>query len=220
MGGGPFGMARLAHLLHQRLTPSMGERPGRPTDATWDNRPKVPMSEATQQRIAEIAEAISTPERRVSPMQVAAHLLEEAVGRIDAKGEVHLPEGNGAENRVISETMPVAPMAKAEPAAPEATGSMASASVRAKGARAAGCRQGKRETNEGQARSESPWARLQLNRRLNQARYLGHGGNKAAARQYQAGWAWSFAPNVSRNPLSCSASTRFSFAACSAFRSV
>src|SRR5437764_13934622 len=82
VGGGPFGMARLAHLMHQRLTPSQGERPGRPTDSTWASRPKVPMSEATQGRLAEIAEAMSAPQRRVSPMQVAAQLLEEAVGRV------------------------------------------------------------------------------------------------------------------------------------------
>ena len=32
VGGGPFGMARLAHLMHERLTPSRGERPAaRPT---------------------------------------------------------------------------------------------------------------------------------------------------------------------------------------------
>ena len=85
VGGGPFGMARLARLMHQRLTPGQGERPGRPTDSTWASRPKVPMSEATQRRLAEIAEAMSTPERRVSPMQVAAQLLEEAVGRVEAK---------------------------------------------------------------------------------------------------------------------------------------
>src|SRR5947209_6074241 len=82
--GGPFGMARLAHLMHQRLTPSQGERPGRPTDSTWASRPKVPMSEATQRWLAEIAEEISTPQRRVSPMQVAAQLLEEAVNRVRA----------------------------------------------------------------------------------------------------------------------------------------
>ena len=87
VGGGPFGMARLAHLMHQRLTPSQGDRPGRPTDATWASRPKVPMSEATQRRLAEIAEAMSTPGRRVSPMQVAAQLLEEAVLRVRTEGE-------------------------------------------------------------------------------------------------------------------------------------
>jgi hypothetical protein len=83
--GGPFGMARLAHLMHQRLTPSKGERPGRPTDATWESRPKVPMSAATRRRLGEIAAALSTPERQVSPMQVAAQLLEEAVGHVPAR---------------------------------------------------------------------------------------------------------------------------------------
>lgn len=82
VGGGPFGMARLAHVMHERLTPSRGERPGRPTNPNWVTRCKVPMSEATLQRLTELAEAMSTAERKVSPMQVAAQLLEEAVGRI------------------------------------------------------------------------------------------------------------------------------------------
>jgi hypothetical protein len=82
VGGAAFGMARLAHLLHQRLTPGHGERPGRPTDSTWVHRPKVPMSEATFQVLTQVAEAMSTPERKVSPMQVAAHLLEEAVSQV------------------------------------------------------------------------------------------------------------------------------------------
>jgi hypothetical protein len=83
VGGGPFGMARLARIMHQRLTPSVGERPGRPTDATWACRPKVPMSAATRRRLAEIAATMSTPDRRVSPMQVAAQLLEMAVAGVE-----------------------------------------------------------------------------------------------------------------------------------------
>jgi hypothetical protein len=79
VGGGAYGMARLAHILHQRLTPSQGERPGRPTDGSWECRPKVPMSRVTERKLAEIAERISTSERKVSPMQVAAQLLEEAI---------------------------------------------------------------------------------------------------------------------------------------------
>lgn len=81
-GGGAFGAARLARLaksLRARLEPSEGRRPGRPTDASWVHHPKVPMSEQTAQRLARLAELASTPERRVSPMQVAAQLLEEAV---------------------------------------------------------------------------------------------------------------------------------------------
>src|SRR5712692_783348 len=82
VGGGPFGMARLAHILHQTLTPSQGERPGRPTNPHWTTRCKVPMSEATLQNLTQLAENLSTPERKVSPMQVAAQLLEEALGQV------------------------------------------------------------------------------------------------------------------------------------------
>jgi len=86
VGGGAFGMARMAHLLHERLTPSSGERPGRPTSAEWVRRPKIPMSEKTAKKLAALAAAISTPQRKVSPMQLAAHLLEEAVSRVSNTG--------------------------------------------------------------------------------------------------------------------------------------
>src|SRR5438105_3327998 len=87
VGGGPFGMARLARILHQRLTPSQGERPGRPTSPDWATRCKVPMSEATLAKLAQMAEEMSTSERRVSPMQVAAQLLEEALGHVRGQTE-------------------------------------------------------------------------------------------------------------------------------------
>jgi hypothetical protein len=96
VGGGPFGMARLARIMHRRLTPSQGERPGRPTDAAWENRPKVPMTDATHRRLTQIAEQLSTPERRVSPMQVAAQLLEEAVARVPINAEVNNKEAEPA----------------------------------------------------------------------------------------------------------------------------
>jgi len=86
VGGGAFGMARLAHLLHERLTPSQGERPGRPTDASWRVRPKVPMSKTTRAKLKKLAERISSPQRKVSAMQVAAYLLEEAVARAEQAG--------------------------------------------------------------------------------------------------------------------------------------
>jgi hypothetical protein len=82
VGGGPFGMARLARIMHQHLAPSQGERPGRPTNPNWEIRPKVPMSAATAEKLAAIAKALSTPRRKVSAMQVAAQLLEEAIGRV------------------------------------------------------------------------------------------------------------------------------------------
>jgi hypothetical protein len=78
-GGGVFGMARLARILSERLQPSQGRRPGRPTDPSWVVQGKVPMSEATKARLTELATELSTEGRRVSPMQVAAQLLEETV---------------------------------------------------------------------------------------------------------------------------------------------
>jgi hypothetical protein len=86
VGGGAFGMARLAAILHERLTPSEGERPGRPTDAGWEIRPKVPMSKATQRKLKQLAEQASKDGRKVSAMQLAAHLLEEAVLRVEQAG--------------------------------------------------------------------------------------------------------------------------------------
>ncbi len=82
LGGGAFGMARMAHILHERLTPSQGERPGRPTNPSWNVRPKVPMSTATARKLARIAAAVSNSDRKVSAMQVAAQLLEEALLRV------------------------------------------------------------------------------------------------------------------------------------------
>jgi hypothetical protein len=81
-GGGAFGAARLGRIvteLQARLEPSEGLRVGRPTDATWVRHPKIPMSESTERRLARLAERASTPERKVSPMQMAAQLLEDAV---------------------------------------------------------------------------------------------------------------------------------------------
>jgi hypothetical protein len=81
-GGGAFGAARLARFvadIQARLQPGQGIRPGRPTDASWVRHPKVPMSEATRQRLARLAELGSTGGRKVSPMQIAAQILEEAL---------------------------------------------------------------------------------------------------------------------------------------------
>lgn len=79
VGAGAFGAARLARILQVRLEPSRGQRPGRPTDSSWTRHPKVPMSEQVERRLVELAKHASTSERRVSPMQVAAQLLEDAV---------------------------------------------------------------------------------------------------------------------------------------------
>jgi hypothetical protein len=82
VGGGAFGAARLPKLieeLKEQLRPSVGIRPGRPTNPKWVRHPKVPMSKETERKLEELAERISSQDRKVSPMQLAARLLEEAV---------------------------------------------------------------------------------------------------------------------------------------------
>jgi hypothetical protein len=84
MGGGAFGMSRLAAILRARLEPSQGRRPGRPSDPLWTVQRKVPMSQETLERLTQLAASISTAERRVSPMQVAAQLLEDSLNRVSS----------------------------------------------------------------------------------------------------------------------------------------
>jgi hypothetical protein len=82
VGGGAFGAAHLARLIEQlrsRLVPSQGRRAGRPTEAKWVRHPKVPMSAATHRRLVRLAEEASTPGRKISPMQLAAQILEDVL---------------------------------------------------------------------------------------------------------------------------------------------
>ncbi|HKA07218.1 MAG TPA: hypothetical protein VKD71_08160 [Gemmataceae bacterium] len=81
-GGGAFGAARLARIvqaLQARLVPGQGQRAGRPTDPNWVHHPKIPMSEATEERLIRLAERASAQGRKISPMQLAAQILEDAV---------------------------------------------------------------------------------------------------------------------------------------------
>jgi hypothetical protein len=81
-GAGAFGAARLARIaenIQARLVPGQGLRPGRPTDANWVRHPKVPMSDATSQRVDLLAERFSTDGRKISPVQIAARIIEDAL---------------------------------------------------------------------------------------------------------------------------------------------
>ena len=75
---GAFGIARLAKTLRDRLQPSEGKRPGRPSNPDWRGRSKVPMGPKTEEQLKLIARLLSDEDRKVSPMQVAAQILEEA----------------------------------------------------------------------------------------------------------------------------------------------
>jgi hypothetical protein len=87
LGGGAFGAARLAAIvetLRRRLVPGQGRRAGRPTNPNWVRHPKVPMSEATERRLSRLAAQASASGRKVSPMQLAAQILEEALSGMGA----------------------------------------------------------------------------------------------------------------------------------------
>lgn len=68
--------------LRARLAPGQGERPGRPSDPTWTVQRKLSMNEETLATLERVALSLSTDERRVSPMQVAALLVEDAAERL------------------------------------------------------------------------------------------------------------------------------------------
>jgi hypothetical protein len=88
VGGGAFAAARLPALvtaLKRQLQPGRGLRPGRPTDSAWVLHPKVPMSAATKRMLVRLANQMSTEERRVSAMQVAAKILEAAIAELTTK---------------------------------------------------------------------------------------------------------------------------------------
>ena len=69
----------LGQILRLRLQPSRGQRPGRPSNPAWVIQRKLSMSVPTLRILEQIAQHISNENRRVSPMQVAAILLEEAI---------------------------------------------------------------------------------------------------------------------------------------------
>ncbi len=84
-GGGAFGAAHLGLIvqaLQARLRPGQGLRAGRPSDPIWVRHPKVPMSETTERMLTQLAEEVSKQGRKVSPMQLAAQILENALANL------------------------------------------------------------------------------------------------------------------------------------------
>ena len=92
---GAFGVSVLANALRERLEPGKGKRPGRPSNPRWVKRPKVPMAPETEERLKELARLLSDEERRVTPMQVAAHILEEATARYVPRRPIPKPRRKG-----------------------------------------------------------------------------------------------------------------------------
>jgi hypothetical protein len=78
----PTSLARFGRRLRSRLAPGQGERPGRPSDPTWIIQRKLSMSAETLANLERIASSLSNDSRQVSPMQVAALIVEEAAERL------------------------------------------------------------------------------------------------------------------------------------------
>jgi hypothetical protein len=76
---GAFGMAHLALTLKTRLDPR-GNRHG--TAVGWILSSRVPISAETERLLIALAEKLSTDQRRVDPMQLAAEILEQSVQRL------------------------------------------------------------------------------------------------------------------------------------------
>src|SRR3712207_605121 len=87
---GPFGVMQLQAELAERLRPR--SRAGRPSDPEWTMRRLVGFRPETWRALAEIAAQVSTPQRRVSPGQVAARLIEDGLARL--RGSSSLGDGN------------------------------------------------------------------------------------------------------------------------------
>jgi len=73
--GGPLDLLQLRAEVAQRLRSSGG----RPTDPNWNVQRLVPFSDAHWRQLVELAERLSTDERKVSPGQLAAILIDRAL---------------------------------------------------------------------------------------------------------------------------------------------
>lgn len=80
-------LSKLGRRLRSRLAPGQGERPGRPSDPSWTVERKHSMSEETLAMLEQFAEALSTNKRRVSPMQVAALLVDDAAKSVGERNK-------------------------------------------------------------------------------------------------------------------------------------
>lgn len=80
-------LSKLGCRLRSRLAPGQGERPGRPSDPSWTVQRKLSMSEETLTMLEKLAKALSTSERQVSPMQVAALLVEDATKSVGERSK-------------------------------------------------------------------------------------------------------------------------------------
>lgn len=78
-------LANFGDRLRSRLAPGRGERPGRPSDPSWTVQRKLSMNPKTLAALERLAEQLTTSERSVSPMQVAAMIVEDAAEQFSSE---------------------------------------------------------------------------------------------------------------------------------------
>lgn len=77
---GDFGMAQLAEVLKERLDARGRRKPGNAIG--WVFNSKVPISAETERQLIALAAKMSTPDRLVNPLDLAAELLAATVQKM------------------------------------------------------------------------------------------------------------------------------------------
>lgn len=75
----PSPREKLTETARNELLPRVVSSGGRPTNPDWDMRRALPLSAATYEALQAVADQLSTDERIISPMQVAAFAVEKAL---------------------------------------------------------------------------------------------------------------------------------------------
>ena len=90
--GGYFGAMQLVAEIQLRFRVPTGG--GRATDPGWIERRQVPLTKSTLRRLDQIAEQIRDRSGvQVSPLQIAALLLEQATAQVDDKALAEMATG-------------------------------------------------------------------------------------------------------------------------------
>jgi hypothetical protein len=80
-GGGHFGAMQLVAEVQARFKTPVGG--GRGTDPSWTEKRLLPLAPETLHRLEHLAEEITKKGTTISPLQVAALLLEHAIDEVD-----------------------------------------------------------------------------------------------------------------------------------------
>lgn len=78
-------LANFGDRLRSRLAPGHGERPGRPSDLSWTVQRKLSMNPKTLDALERLARHLTTSEQSVSPMQVAAMIVEDVTHQFSSE---------------------------------------------------------------------------------------------------------------------------------------